>query len=69
MLGNPGIEPVGSEPPVAFQQREMRLIDDQVQEAAHEADRAVAVLDRDARRRAHLEADGAAVAAALVRDF
>jgi hypothetical protein len=69
MLGSAGIEAIGRKRPVALQQREMRLIDDQVQEAGLAADRAVAVLDRDARRRPDREADGAAVAAAVMRDF
>src|SRR2546423_7833838 len=69
MLRSAGIEAVRGEHFCALQQPKARLVDDQMQVAALAADRAVAVLDGDARRRAHLVADGAAVAAAAAADF
>jgi hypothetical protein len=69
VLRDAGIEAVGGDCVGALQQAETALLDDEVQVAGLAADRAVALLDADARRGEDFEAYGAAVAAAGVGDL
>jgi tetraacyldisaccharide-1-P 4'-kinase len=69
VLRDAGIEAVGGEGVRALHETKVTLLDDEMQVAALAADRAVALLDADARRGEDFEAYGAAVAAAGVGDL
>ncbi len=69
MPGDAGVERVGRERRVALHQPEVGARHDQVQEGRLGADRAVAALHRHRRRRPDLEAHGAAVTSASMRDL
>jgi D-serine deaminase-like pyridoxal phosphate-dependent protein len=63
------IEAVFEQVPGAGQQSKVRFPDNQVQIAAHPADRTVAIVEFKRWRRVDLESDGAAVATPPVGDF
>ena len=67
MLRHAGVEGVFAEHVLAGEQAEARGRHDQVQESAHAAQRAVAVLDAQQARRVHLETHAAAMTAAAMR--
>jgi hypothetical protein len=69
VLRDAGIEAVGGERLGAPHETKVTLLDDEVEVAALPADGAAAIRHADARRSAHFEAYGAAVAAAGVADF
>ena len=66
MLRRAGIEGVGADLVSTFDEAEALASDDEMQIAAHAADRAVAFLGLDLVGRQHLEAHGAAMAPALL---
>src|SRR5262249_11551732 len=68
VLGGAGVEAIAGERLAAREQAEARARHDQVQEARPRADRAVALADLERGRRVDLEADAAAMTAAVVGD-